>query len=119
VFIKPNKIEGGWVRTSLWKAAANIPGVTVLRDDSGREAARFGAATSGQVLLYGADGHLQFSGGTTAARGKAGESRGRTSLVALLNGDHPSDLRTPVFGCDLFGPGDDPDSPHADHAHES
>jgi hypothetical protein len=88
--------------------------VTVVRDDSGREAGRFGAATLGQTLLYDADGSLLFSGGITAARGHAGDNAGRSELVSLLNrglsapvvtmnrGQSARDA-THVFGCPLFG----------------
>src|SRR5438034_345135 len=52
VFVKPAGVAEGWETTDIWESAARIPGVRVQRDDGGREAKRFGAATSGQVLLY-------------------------------------------------------------------
>ena len=67
LFLKPEGFGNGWEQTDSWRAAAAIPGVTPVRDDSGREASRFGAATSGQTLLYDADGTLLFSGGITAS----------------------------------------------------
>jgi hypothetical protein len=80
-----------------------LPDVTVLRDDAGVEARRFGAETSGQVLLYGADGRLMFSGGATGARAHPGDNLGRASIVALLNHAATLETTTPVFGCPLFG----------------
>jgi hypothetical protein len=116
VFIKPGGVSKDWEQTSLWQSAARIPGVTVLRDDDGVEAVRFGVETSGQTLLYDARGRLIFSGGATGARGKPGANVGRSALIALLNGDEPPRNTTPVFGCPLFGPGDE--SRHTDdHNH--
>ena len=110
-----------WTQTALSRAAARIPGVTVLTDDDGREAARFGAATSGQMLLYDterAGGQLLYSGGTTGARGKAGDNAGRAAILALLNGEPLANPTAPVFGCSLFGPGDEHPASET-HDHES
>jgi hypothetical protein len=108
IFIKPGGSGVDWERTDLWRTAAAIPDVTVLRDDDGVEATRFGAETSGQTLLYGRDGTLLFSGGTTGARGHAGDNLGRAAILEILN--HPEHARaavaqpatSSVFGCSLF-----------------
>jgi hypothetical protein len=102
VFIKPSGVAGDWARTDLWRSAAQIPDVTVVRDDDGREAALFGAETSGQTVLYGVDGRLLFSGGTTGARGHAGDNAGRATILALLNREDPHRATSPVFGFPLF-----------------
>jgi hypothetical protein len=114
LFLKPKEFSNGWVQTDSWRQAAAIPDVTVVRDDSGLEAHRFGAATSGQALLYNEDGGLLFSGGITAARGHVGDNAGRNELVSLMNrgpsarsgtlnrGQSARDA-TSVFGCPLFG----------------
>jgi hypothetical protein len=107
VFIKPGVVPNGWERTDLWRRAAQIPDVTVIRDDAGLEAQRFGAETSGQVFLYGANGGLLFSGGITASRGHAGDNAGRATILALLNREQPTETVTPVFGCPLFSSADD------------
>lgn len=106
VFIKPGVVPDGWERTSLWQKAAEIPDATVIRDDDGVEASRFGAETSGQTFLYAADRTLLFSGGITSARGHVGDNAGRASILALLNHAGPSQAGTPVFGCPLFSPHD-------------
>ena len=106
VFIKPGRTGVNWEQSAVWQAARAIPGVTVLRDDEGVEAQRFGVETSGQTMLYDTRGYLMFSGGDTAARGKAGDNIGRASVLSILNGHAPSTTSTPVFGCPLFGPGD-------------
>jgi hypothetical protein len=105
LFIAPTTFAGGWETTDLWRAAASLPGVTVVRDDDGRDAKRFGAETSGQTLLYDEHGRLIFSGGLTGARAHAGDNLGRQSLVALLNRQSAARSGTNVFGCSLFNAG--------------
>jgi hypothetical protein len=102
VFLKREGVANGWEQTSLWKTAALIPGVTLVRDDDGREAQRFGSVTSGQTLLYDGGGALRFNGGITGSRAHAGDTAGRRSLVALLGGERAERTVTSVFGCPLF-----------------
>ena len=102
LFMSPRRFGDGWEQTDLWRQASAIPGATVVRDDDGREARQFGAATSGQTLLYDERGVLVFSGGLTGARAHAGDNLGRQSLVALLNHDPAPRNGTSVFGCPLF-----------------
>jgi hypothetical protein len=102
VFIKPGGTGSGWEQSGTWEQAKAIPGVTVVRDDDGAEARRFGVHTSGQTLLYDARGALLYSGGTTGSRGKAGENAGRADLVALVDGARRQRATRPVFGCPLF-----------------
>jgi hypothetical protein len=102
LFVKPPGFSDGWEQTDLWASAAAIPGVTVVRDDDGVEAGRFGAATSGQTVLYDAAGGLIFSGGITAARGHAGDNAGRAAIVSLLVNNESEQKETPVYGCPLF-----------------
>jgi len=101
LFVAPPDASGGWEATDLRRSAAAIPGVTVLDDVDGVEARRFGALTSGQVLVYDAAGRLRFSGGITAARGHAGDNAGRSAIVALLDGAASASVETPVFGCSI------------------
>ena len=105
VFLKPEGFSNGWEQTDLWRMAAALPDVTVVRDDDGREARRFGTATSGQTLLYESSGALLFSGGITGARAHAGDNAGRRSLIALLDGERSDRAGTNVFGCPLFAAG--------------
>lgn len=101
-FTKPAEVAADWTQTDLWRAARAIPGISVHEDEEGREAARFGAQTSGLALLYDPAGRLQFQGGITLARGHAGDNPGRSALADLLvNGETRTDT-TPVFGCGLF-----------------
>lgn len=112
LFVKPPDFADDWEKTDLWASAAAIPGVTVSVDEEGAEARRFGSHTSGQVVLYGADGSLLFSGGITSARGHAGDNAGRSALAALLAGDQTGVNQTPVFGCPIFR--DRADEQHTD-----
>ena len=102
IFTKPADVDDNWVETDLSRSAEAIPGVTVLRDDSGVEAHRFGAVTSGEVMLYARDGKLLFHGGITDARGHAGDNEGRTAIALLLEGKRCNTTTTRVFGCRLF-----------------
>jgi hypothetical protein len=102
VFIRPPDVGAHWEQTALWRAAEQIPDTTVVRDDDGDEARRFRSETSGQTLLYGSNGHLLFSGGTTIARGHLGDNPGLAAILAILGGSDPGRTTTPVFGCSLF-----------------
>jgi hypothetical protein len=101
LFIKPGELQDGWENTDTWKSAQRISGVMVRRDDAGLEAQLFGAATSGQVVLYDGAGRLLFSGGITPSRGHVGESAGVTRIIDLITkgeADQPDSL---VFGCPI------------------
>lgn len=108
IFLKPPGFSDDWTKTSLWHSAAAIPGVSVVVDD-GREARLFGAATSGQTMVYDRSGRLLFSGGITAARGHYGDSAGASEIAALLEHPTPHDGgKTAVYGCALFAPRSSP-----------
>lgn len=102
VFIRPPGFEKGWERTDLWDWASEIPGVTLLADPDGVEAARFGATTSGEVRLYHVNKHLVFRGGITGARGHAGSNVGSDSVYSWLRWGNARRDETFVFGCPLF-----------------
>jgi hypothetical protein len=95
-------VDEGWDSVSLAGRAGRIPGVTVVRDPDGREATRFGALTSGLVMLYDAGGTLQFSGGITASRGHEGDSFGERRVVSLVKTGTADRRDSPVFGCGLL-----------------
>ena len=102
VFLKPAGFSDDWEKTDLWQSAAGIPGVTAMIDEGGAEARLFGARTSGQTLLYGADGRLLFSGGITGSRGHSGDNAGRDAVVSLVNVGAAERGETYTFGCPLF-----------------
>jgi hypothetical protein len=101
VFVRPAGVAADWERTDTWASVARIPQTTRLVDAGGEEARRFGAATSGQALLYDAAGTRRFAGGITDSRGHAGDNVGRRSIVALLGGTTPLDAGHAVYGCPL------------------
>jgi hypothetical protein len=105
VFVEPPGFDGSWAHTDLWASAGLIPGVTRVIDD-GREARLFSAATSGQTMVYDADGKLRFTGGITVARGHYGDNEGVESIAMILDdgasAKHSGVANTPVFGCALF-----------------
>ena len=102
LLVKPEGAYGDWEKTDLLQSAASIPGVDVVVDDGGVEARRFHALTSGQTVLYGADGRLLFSGGITGSRGHSGDNAGRSAIVSLLNTGEAERAEAFVFGCPLF-----------------
>ena len=102
LFLKPEESYDDWEKTDLWQSAASIPGVNVVVDDGGAEARRFHAMTSGQTLLYDAEGHLLFSGGITGSRGHYGDNAGLSAVVSLLNTGEADRAETFAFGCPLF-----------------
>ena len=101
IFVKPSGADKNWDDTDLRRSGAAIPGVKVLTDEGGIEAARFGAQTSGHTLVFDRDGMLVFSGGITATRGHAGGKAGENAALAALQEQAPDRDRTAVFGCSL------------------
>lgn len=120
LFLKPPDFTNDWEKTDLWDSAATIPGVNVVRDTDGIEAARFHGATSGQTMLYDAGGQLLFHGGITSARGHSGDNPGRSAIVSLLNDGKAEQTKTAVYGCQLFNTKSEcrmPESNDATHSH--
>jgi hypothetical protein len=102
LFVTDPALGTDWRQAGLWSDVAALPGVTELEDAGGVEARRFGARTSGQAQLFGADGALLFAGGLTAARGHAGDNAGVDAIEGLVLHGHGASS-TPVFGCALPG----------------
>jgi hypothetical protein len=101
VLTLPAGAPDDWRDAPIAAAAQTIPGVIVRCDEGGVEAARFGVQTSGHVLLYSAEGSLQFSGGITRSRGHEGDSTGSRAVAALLRRQRPVETQSAVFGCPL------------------
>ena len=109
IFLHPNGTPANWIETDTWRDAASIPGLVLLDDTEGREAALFEAKTSGQVYLFSASGALLFNSGITIARGHEGSSPQREALIALLDARpapdvHQNTVTGPVYGCQLLEP---------------
>jgi len=103
LFVRLPSTVTGWEKTDLWQSAESIPGVHVVSDAGGAIAKRFGAATSGQALLYGIDGKLLFRGGITDQRGHYGDNAGSCAILTQLHHPESRVIDVPVFGCSLFG----------------
>ena len=101
LFVQPKDVSHEWTKTDLWQAASRINGVHALVDDNSTEADRFKGLTSGQVVLYDAEGRLEFTGGITGARGHVGDNLGLKRLLAILRGEETDRSDSPVFGCPL------------------
>lgn len=97
----PNDAPAGWGDSALTRRAGALPGATGFADTGGAEARRFGAATSGHAVLYGADGALLFQGGLTGSRGHEGENAGRRAIEVFLAGSTTACREHPTFGCPL------------------
>lgn len=102
--------EADWTNDRVWAALAKLPGVEMQKDHGGREASRFGVATSGQVLLFRPDGRLVFQGGITAARDHEGANYGRDAVIGWILGDDVGLTAFPVFGCPI-----EPIARHQEH----
>jgi hypothetical protein len=105
VFFQPQLSDDSWSQTELCRSAQANPVWQVVLDHGGKEVERFGVTTSGHAVLYDRDGTLLFSGGVTAARGKAGANANQAKLLGLLGSAEESDrTSTDVYGCPLLTP---------------
>lgn len=104
LFARPASVEATWADTDLVTHARRIPHTRVIDDPGGREAALFGALTSGHLFVFDERGALQLSGGLTAARGHEGPSLGREDVLALLSRRAPAARTHAVFGCPIATP---------------
>jgi len=103
VLARPAGASEAWSKSPLTDRVMGLKPSVVVDDVGGREAARFCAATSGQVVIYDASGRLAFHGGVTASRGHEGDNTGRSAVSAILAGEPSQPTGTPVFGCPLCG----------------
>jgi hypothetical protein len=101
LFVQPANAPADWLDGALWREAKTIPGATMSVDKDGRDAAAFGASTSGQVMVYDATGVIRFSGGITDGRGHEGDNAGMLSILDLVRTGKSSVSTTPVYGCSL------------------
>jgi hypothetical protein len=105
VLYHPEGTPESWAQTDLAAQAAAIPNTRVVADAGGAEAERFGAATSGQVVLFDPEGRRHFEGGITSTRGHEGDSLGRAAILDLIQRGVAERPAAPVFGCSIRGDG--------------
>ena len=101
LFLKFESMPENWTKSGNWREASSIPGIEVRTDSNREEATRFGAHTSGHVVLYDRGGRLLFSGGITSGRGHEGDNAGENLIVTALSGGKTIFNQTPVYGCAL------------------
>jgi len=101
-FVRPNGVPETWHESSLWRAAKSLARIQVDTDEFGRLAKRFGAKTSGHVMLFDSDGKALFSGGITVLRGHQGDNLGRRKLLDRLRKSATEMDTHVVFGCPLL-----------------
>jgi hypothetical protein len=90
------------IKTSDTVAAAQqLKRVTVVFDERGELAARFGATVSGEAFVFNAADQRIFHGGITVGRGHRGLSPGRERLEQAINTPDVDAGSAPVFGCRL------------------
>ena len=107
VFWYPDHVSPDWTRSALRTQAALIPGIHCLDDTGGDITRRFGVVTSGQSLLYSAEGQLLFTGGITKSRGHFGDNVGSDTVrTIVLRGGSKTDepVCSDVYGCSLVDP---------------
>lgn len=100
----PDDADSSWLETDTVRNATELPGAQVYEDRSGVEAARFGATTSGTVMLFDAAGKRQYVGGVTVARGMEGANPASDALESVLRGQPSEAHELPTFGCRLCLP---------------
>lgn len=84
-----------------WDRAARVANATRVLDPLGTEAKRFGAHTSGHVVVYDEHRVHRFAGGVTGSRGHVGANVGRELVQEIVDGAPIRDLAHAVFGCAL------------------
>jgi hypothetical protein len=107
LFYAPAEATDEWKQADLWREAEEVPGLQVVADPGGVWAERFGAVTSGHVVLFDRGGRAVFRGGITGARGHEGDNAGEASVVALALAQTGTPApATAIFGCPILNPSD-------------
>ena len=83
-----------------------LPQARVIVDEGGVEARRFGALTSGTMLVYSGDGREVFRGGITNRRGGEDDNPGLRRFARAVTDPESAGAAasSPVFGCPLIPP---------------
>jgi hypothetical protein len=97
---KPASAPDSWLEGALLNECRRM-NCQVRPDADGNLAASLGSLTSGQVLLYAADGSLRYQGGITSSRGHEGDNAGEDAVIEILQGNRISHQPIAVFGCPI------------------
>lgn len=98
------KDQRAWEESEYVKTIrAKFPDAQVVFDRGGVQAWRFGAFTSGTILVYDAQGKETFRGGITDRRGGERDNPGLQHFALALTGAaaNAQEPPSPVFGCPL------------------
>jgi hypothetical protein len=105
----PAAADDAWANSDTTRQVLSLPNATLFLDRGGVEANRFGAVSSGMVMLYSSTGRQLYAGGITVSRGHEGDNLGATHLLELVrNPNAQAAAGLPVFGCQLCLPANDP-----------
>ena len=103
VAIGPARNPESWRSAAEARVAGSLTGVAVQMDPGGVEARRFGATTSGHVVIFDSEGRRLFSGGITGGRAMVGDNAGfDQALKALRRSRTASPAASPVYGCPIL-----------------
>ena len=83
------------------KIQIQMTSAVIFRDRSGTEARKFGASTSGTILVFDDKGNELFRGGITNRRGGDSDNPGLRHFRNAVERNQRSLAPTPVFGCSL------------------
>lgn len=97
---KPASEPDSWLQGALFDECRRM-NCQIRPDPDGNLAASLGSLTSGQVLLYAADGTLRYQGGITISRGHEGDNAGEGAVTEILRGSRALHGSMPVFGCPI------------------
>jgi hypothetical protein len=100
----PIGADDTWLQTDTVRRAATLKRARLIVDQDGVEAARFGATTSGMVMLFDNNGVRQYAGGITICRAHEGDNVGRDGVGEILLGRSGRVPEIPAFGCQLCLP---------------
>lgn len=108
LFVPPEPDDAeGWKDAAYERTLrAKVPGVRIVFDPSGKEAERFGAMTSGTLLVYDRQCQEIFRGGITGRRGGEEDNPSLRQFIRALAEDqrNGTTIQTSVFGCSLQAP---------------
>ncbi len=102
VLVRPPGCPEGWEDGALLHQLQARRDLTLYIDNDGVEAKRFGAQTSGHVLLYDPSARLVFTGGITPQRGHEGQCHGADAVANAVNYQPQTLICSQIYGCPLF-----------------
>jgi hypothetical protein len=100
----PIGADDQWLESDTVDRVRELAATRLFVDRGGVEAARFGASTSGLVMLFDEQGTRRYAGGITVSRAHEGDNVGRDAVEQILRGKGGQVSEIPPFGCRLCLP---------------